>query len=75
VFTLVLGVAVLAGWFLHIPALIQILPQLPPMTRIAAASFALCGLALLSIVGGGPRWLVVASTGTVAVVIQSEASA
>ena len=66
-FTLVLGVAVLAGWFLHIPALIQILPQLPPMTRIAAASFALCGLALLSIVGGGPRWLVVACTGTVGV--------
>ena len=33
VFTLVLGVAVLAGWFLHIPALVQILPHLPPMTR------------------------------------------
>jgi two-component system, sensor histidine kinase and response regulator len=66
-FSLALGVAVLAGWFFHVPALIQILPSLPPMTRNAALDFALCGLALLSIVAGGPRWLVVVCTGTVGV--------
>jgi two-component system, sensor histidine kinase and response regulator len=64
VFTLVLGVAVLAGWFFHIATLIQIRPDLPPMTPNAAASFALCGLALLSIVVGGPRWLVVVCAGS-----------
>ena len=64
-FTLAVGASVLAGWFLHIPTLIQILPHLPPMTRNAAASFALCGLALLAVVVRGPRWLVVAAAALV----------
>ena len=65
VFAIVLGMAVLAGWFFEIPALIQIRPHLVPMTRNAAAGFVLCGLALLSIVVGGPRWLVVVCAGVV----------
>jgi signal transduction histidine kinase/DNA-binding response OmpR family regulator len=60
VLAIALGVAVLAGWFFDVPTLVQILPHLQPMTRTAAASFALCGVALLSIVVGGPRWLVIA---------------
>src|SRR5262245_58601943 len=65
VFAVALGVVVLAGWFLHIPTLVQIRPHLLPMTRNAAAGFALCGVALLTIVVGGPRWLVVACAGFV----------
>jgi hypothetical protein len=63
-FAVALGVAVLAGWFLHIPTLIQIRPHLLPMPRNAAASFVLCGLALLSLAAGGPRWLVVVCAGS-----------
>ena len=59
VFAIALGVAVLAGWVFDVPTLIQIRPHLLPMTRNAAAAFALSGLALLSIVAGGPRRLVV----------------
>ena len=58
VFVTALGVTVLGGWFLHVPTLIQILPHLPPMTRNAATSFALCGLALLLTIGNRPRWMV-----------------
>jgi len=65
VFAVALGVTVLAGWFFHVPTLIQIRPHLLPMTRNAAAGFALCGLALLSIVVGGPPWLVVVCAGFV----------
>ncbi len=68
VFVIALGVIVLAGWFTHTPALIQILPQLPPMTRNAAACLSLCGLALLLVGLGGPRWPVVLSAGTAAAV-------
>ena len=60
-----LGAAVLAGWFFHVPTLIQIRPHLPPMTSDAAACFALCGLALLSLVVDGPRRLVVVCAGLV----------
>jgi signal transduction histidine kinase/CheY-like chemotaxis protein len=65
VFAVALGVAVLAGWFLHVPTLIQIRPDLLPMPRNAAAGFVLCGLALLTIAVGGPRWLVVVCAGLV----------
>ena len=68
VFIVALGLTVLAGWFSHTPALIQLLPQLPPMTRNAAACFVLCGLALLIVALKGPRWLVVACAGTVSAV-------
>jgi PAS domain S-box-containing protein len=63
-----LGLTVLTGWFSHIPALVQLLPQLPPMTRNAAACFLLCGLALLSVALKGPRWLVVVCAGIVGTV-------
>ena len=65
VFAFTLGVVVLAGWVFHLPTLIQIRPHLLPMPRNTAASFALCGLALLSIVVGGPRWLVAVCAGLV----------
>ena len=60
-----LGLTVLAGWYAHAPALIQLLPALPPMTRNAAASFLLCGVAMLTLALEGPRWLVVVSAGLV----------
>ena len=58
-FVIALGVAVLAGWLFHVPTLIQLRPHLPPLTRNAAAGFALCGLALLSLVVDGSRRLLV----------------
>jgi two-component system sensor histidine kinase/response regulator len=60
-----LGLTVLAGWIFHIPALVQLLPQLPPMARNAAACFLLCGLALLMAALGSPRWPVVVCAGIV----------
>ena len=68
VFIVVLGLTVLAGWFLHFPALIQFRPYLLPMTRNAAACFLLCGLALLTVALRGPRWLVVACAGAASAV-------
>ena len=68
VFIVALGLTVLAGWFSHTPALIQILPHLPPMTRNAAACFVLCGLALLMLALKSPRWLVVVCAGIVSAV-------
>ncbi len=68
VFNVALGLTVLVGWFSHTPALVQLLPQLPPMTRNAAACFVLCGLALLMVALRSPRWLVVVCAGMVSVV-------
>jgi PAS domain S-box-containing protein len=65
VFIVALGATVLVGWLSHTTWLIQFKPHLPPMTRNAAACFVLCGLALLMIVRGGPRWLVVVCAGIV----------
>jgi signal transduction histidine kinase len=59
---------VLAGWYSHTPALIQLLPQLPPMTRNTAACFLLCGVALLTLALGGPRLLAVVCAGLVSAV-------
>ena len=63
VFMVTLGLTVLVGWFSHTRALIQFGPQLPPMTRNAAACSLLCGLALLTVVLRGPRWLTVVCAG------------
>jgi len=68
VFIFTLGLTVLAGWFSHTPALVQFLPQLPPMTRNTAACFVLCGLALLMVALRSPRWLVVVCAGIVSAV-------
>ena len=67
-FIVALGLTVLAGWFSHTPALIQLLPHLPPMTRNAATCFVLCGLALLMVALGSRRWLVVVCAGMVSAV-------
>jgi PAS domain S-box-containing protein len=64
-FIVALGLTVLAGWLSRTPALIQLLTQLPPMTRNTAVCFLLCGLALLTVALKGRRWLVVACAGTV----------
>ena len=64
-FIAALGLIVMVGWLSHTPALIQFGSQLPPMTRNAAASSLLCGLALLMVVLGGPRWLAVSCAGIV----------
>jgi PAS domain S-box-containing protein len=50
-----LGLTVLVGWYTHSLLLIQILPYLPPMQRMTALSFALCGLALYLIVTSRPK--------------------
>jgi signal transduction histidine kinase/DNA-binding response OmpR family regulator len=68
VFIVALGLTVLAGWFSHTPALIQLLPHLPPMTRNTAACFVLCGLTLLMVALGSRRWLVVVCAGMVSAV-------
>jgi PAS domain S-box-containing protein len=53
---ILLGSVVLLGWAVHSTLLIQVAPDLPPMQRSAAASFALSGLALLGIVMSRPRF-------------------
>lgn len=68
VFIIALGLTALAGLFSHTPALVQVLPQLPPVRPNAAGCLALCGLALLAVARGGPRWLVVTCAGIVSVV-------
>jgi hypothetical protein len=64
VFMAGLGLTVLAGWAIHVPALPQFLVRLPPMTCNSAACLLLCGLALLIIVLRGPHWLVILCAGT-----------
>jgi len=65
VFMVALGLTVLAGWFSHTYALVQLKPHLPPMTRNAAACFLLCGVALMMVVLRGSRWLAVVCAGIV----------
>ena len=64
----VVGLAVLTGWFSHTTVLIQLLPELSPVRRNAAACLVLCGLALLAIALKGPRRLVVLCAGVAGVV-------
>jgi PAS domain S-box-containing protein len=68
VFMVALGLTVLAGWFSHSTALIQFVPQLPPMTRNAAACSLLCGLALLMVALRGSRRLTIVCAGIVSVI-------
>src|SRR5262249_60412341 len=58
----------LVGWFFHQSALVQLVPQLPPMTRNAAVCLLLCGVALLMIALKRARWLVIVCTGIVSIV-------
>lgn len=57
VLLILLGATVLAGWIAKVPTLIQLRPELPPMTRNVAASFLLVGVALLVLSLRGPRWI------------------
>jgi len=50
VLTILLGVVVLTAWAIHARLLIQVTPDLAPMQRNTAVTFALIGLALLGIV-------------------------
>jgi signal transduction histidine kinase len=50
ILTILLGVVVLTAWAIHAPLLIQVTPDLAPMQRNTAVTFALIGLALLGIV-------------------------
>ena len=52
---ILLGSAVLLGWAIHSPFLIQVVPNLAPMQRNTALNFILSGIALLGIVIGKPR--------------------
>jgi len=49
ILAILLGIIVLLGWAIHSPLLIQAAPDLAPMQRNTAVSFALIGLALLGI--------------------------
>jgi PAS domain S-box-containing protein len=53
---ILLGALVLVGWAVHSTFLIHVAPDLPPMQRSAALSFALSGLALLGIAMSRPRF-------------------
>ena len=55
-----LGTVVQVGWFAHSPTLIQVLSDLPPMTRNTSACFLLCGFAVLLSASGAPRLSVIA---------------
>src|ERR1700748_1704771 len=46
---ILLGFAVLLGWAIHSPLLVQISPNLAPMQRNTAAAFVWLGLALLAL--------------------------
>jgi signal transduction histidine kinase len=68
ILAILLGTVVLTGWTIHAPLLIQVTPDLAPMQRNTAVSFALIGLALLGIVRKKPRLTLIGSTitGTIA---------
>jgi hypothetical protein len=68
---ILLGSAVLVGWVVHSTFLIQIAPDLAPMQRNTAISFALCGIALLGIIASRPRLTFIGSTITAALSIGS----
>jgi signal transduction histidine kinase len=61
ILTILLGIVVLTGWAIHAPLLIQVAPDLAPMQRNTAVSFALIGLALLGIVRRKPRLTLIGS--------------
>jgi two-component system NtrC family sensor kinase len=53
--TAALGLAVMAGWYLHNETLVQLNPTFAPMQFNAALSFVLCGTGLLALTCGRPR--------------------
>src|SRR5215510_6180373 len=53
--TAALGLAVMAGWHLHIETLLQLHPTFVPMQYNAALSFVLCGTGLLALTRGWRR--------------------
>ncbi len=55
------GSVVLVGWAIHSAFLIQVQPALAPMQRNTAAGFALCGLALVGVAMGRPRFTFIGS--------------
>ncbi len=57
-----LGFAVLMGWAVHSTFLIQVAPDLAPMQRNTAASFALMGAAILGILVSRPRLVFICSS-------------
>jgi signal transduction histidine kinase len=65
VLVFVLGLSVLVGWVSGSRALIQVLPDLPPMTRNTAACFVLLGMALSALALRGPRRVVIWCAGVV----------
>ena len=60
-----LGATVEFGWITKQYQLVQLLPHLPYMVKNTAACFLLCGVALLTLVLKGPRWLIIVSAGAV----------
>jgi signal transduction histidine kinase len=68
---ILLGAVVLVGWAVQSTFLIQIAPDLAPMQRNTAISFALCGMALLGIIASRPRLTFIGSTLTAALSIGS----
>lgn len=71
ILTILLGIVALTGWAIHAPLLIQVMPDLAPMQRNTAISFALIGLALLGIVHRKPRLTLIGSVVTGAVAAAS----
>ena len=61
VLAILLGSVVFLGWAVHSPLLVQVAPDLAPMQRNTAVSFALIGLALLGIVWSKPRFTLITS--------------
>lgn len=55
ILVVMLGIAVMAGWYLHIPGLLQIHSSLAPMVFNTALSFLLTGFALLALRFSCPR--------------------
>jgi signal transduction histidine kinase len=66
-----LGSAVLLGWAIHSPFLIQVEPNLAPMQRNSAVGLAFAGLALLGIAKKKPRLVWAGSAITAALSIAS----
>jgi signal transduction histidine kinase len=62
ILVILLGTVVLLGWAIHSPLLIQAAPDLAPMQRNTAFSFALIGLALLGIVWSKTRLTFIGSS-------------
>jgi signal transduction histidine kinase len=58
---ILIGLVVLLGWTVHSAPLVQISPNLAPMQRNTAASFILCGIAILGILANQSRLVLICS--------------